>query len=218
MSATTVSLLKKFDAFEEVPDSEQEALATHFGTAAYSHGQLILGEETDPTHLFFINSGRVQIFKTFPGSVNFLTILEGGDIFGEVAFIDHGERSAGASAIGEVSVLFLTRDELEKMIETQPKTSALFLTGLMKSLTRKFRAVCRGMDMKSPENALLDLITTGQMVKVSLSNGVEYICRIKYADTRTHAPLLRVDSKGREIYLPFNQVQSISLPDSFGHF
>jgi len=210
--------LKKFSLFSNFTDEELKNILSMVEEKKFEDGEVIIDEKATSTNLYLILSGRVKIYKKLPGSINFLTILDQYDIFGEVSFLDHMARSASASAVGETKLGLLSFEAFEKFRAEYPAVATKFIFALSKELTRKFRAVSEGLDVKSTEYTIYELIVSGRQVKVSTAQGTDYICTIKYADRSNNFPLLKIDVKGQIILIPFHQVKAIILPNKFGRF
>jgi signal transduction histidine kinase len=87
--------------------------------------------EGDPgTAAFFIRSGSVDIVSQGPeGEERLLNHLGKGELFGEMALLDQTRRSASAVARGETELLVVTRDEVEVLLQREPRM-ALWMLGL----------------------------------------------------------------------------------------
>ena len=67
--------------------------------------------------LYLIVSGQIGIKTLFQdGSEIFLNVLDKGDIFGEIAAIDGGERTAGAVAMEDAQLLFVDRQLVLRLL------------------------------------------------------------------------------------------------------
>ncbi len=210
--------LKDFNIFKDFSIEELEVLSQHIEEKEYEDGEVVIDEKIPSTALYLILAGRVKIFKSEGEKISVLTILDENDIFGEVAFVDKLERSASAKTLGKTAIGRFSFEEFEKIAEENPKFCIKVLMQLMKELTRKFRSVNEGLDVKSFEQTLEDLISSGNLVKITTTGDVDYVCAVKYADRSASFPLIKVDVKGQTILIPFHQVKAIALPNKFGHF
>lgn len=186
--------------------------------ARFNSDDVILNETAPSSSLYVVLSGRVSIFKKDKASLSLLTILEAGDIFGEVSFIDSMSRSASAVAMGPTEVAMLPFENFQLLKNSNPVFAVDFLVQLMKELTRKFRAISGGVDIKSPDYTLTEIIAANQEIKVVTASDSEYVGVIKFAERTGTAPLLKIDVKGQTILIPFHQVKAIVLPNRYGKF
>jgi len=79
---------------------------------AYSDGEIIFQEGSSGDWIYTILSGKVEIYKVIGGKKVVVDILQPGDIFGEVSFVDRRPRSASAKAVEEVKLGVYDRDFL----------------------------------------------------------------------------------------------------------
>ncbi|MBI3039537.1 cyclic nucleotide-binding domain-containing protein [bacterium] len=210
--------LRDFLIFKNFGDESLSRICSLLKEATFKEGEVIVDEKTSSTSIFLIFSGRVKIFRNLPGNVSFLSVLDPNDIFGEVSFIDKMARSASASSIGECKLGVLEFESFELLKKENPLFCVDFLVEIMKELTRKFRAISDGLDVKSTDYTINELIASAQQVKISTSSGTDYLCTIKYSDRTQTFPLIKIDVKGQIIIIPFFQVKSIVLPNKYGNF
>jgi len=211
--------LKKFPFFKIFSEEELSKLSELMQIVDFKDGEMILDENEESSVICFILKGKVKIFKKEPDLVKILTYLEPTDVFGEMSFVDKQSCSASASAVGDVSLAVMTSEKFEVLKEENvDKLPSKFLIEMMKEITRKFRAVNEGLDVKSADYTLHELITSSKKIKLSTDGGTEYICVIKHADLAQHFPLLKIDVKGQIILIPFQKVKTITLTNKFGNF
>jgi uncharacterized membrane protein len=87
--------------------------------------------------LFIIQSGEIELFiKDTTGQKIVLATPSEGDMFGELAMLDYGPRTATAIALQDSDVLVLDRDDLVLLFQKKPE-AALHMLAALSSLTRK---------------------------------------------------------------------------------
>ena len=94
-------------------------------------GEKVFREEDPVTFMFVVLTGKIQI-------VTHGTVLENvgpGGIFGEMALIDDGERSASAIAIEDSEVAPIDRAAFLVLIRNEPE----FAIYVMRTLVRRIR-------------------------------------------------------------------------------
>jgi uncharacterized protein (TIGR02266 family) len=79
----------------------------------YKDGQIIFREGSAGDWLYIILSGSVEIFKTVRGEKFTLDTLGPGEVFGEIAFLGGGKRTATTQALGETTVGLIDRDSID---------------------------------------------------------------------------------------------------------
>lgn len=112
------------------PKDQQKALGR-----SYHDGEVFIREGEKDKHMFVVQSGQVEIFKTDQDRREVrLAILGSGETVGEMAMFDNAPRSASARAIGNnTRLLSLDRITLMRRIHEDP---FLMLTIFEKSSDR----------------------------------------------------------------------------------
>ena len=99
-------------------------------------GQSIFLPDDYGYQVFLVRSGRVRIYRNSPdGRELTLAIIGPGEIFGEIALLDGGGRTATALALVETHLAVLDREKFLKTIADQPETALV----LMMLLCRRLR-------------------------------------------------------------------------------
>ncbi len=101
-----------------------------------------LCKEGDPCDaVAFILSGRLEIRKTteFKGKEVVVGIYSKGSVVGELCILDGRPRATTAVALEDTTLVVLTRDNFEKLIEEHPKVGIKFLKGLLLAVSIRLR-------------------------------------------------------------------------------
>jgi len=107
----TVSLLRK------LPPEQVGLLVNDVRPEAFSDGEALFQEGDRGDRLFFIRSGRIELYQ---GGDLFKT-LESGGVLGEVALLTGVPRTVSAKAKGSASVLALGRNDFERWRKACPE-------------------------------------------------------------------------------------------------
>ena len=100
-----------------------------------SHTLFQAGDPGDS--LFIVRMGQIELFiKDTVGQKIVLHTAEPGDMFGELAMLDSGPRTATALALRDSEVLVLDRDDLILLFKRKPE-AALQMLASLSGLTRK---------------------------------------------------------------------------------
>ncbi|HET6459990.1 MAG TPA: cyclic nucleotide-binding domain-containing protein [Syntrophales bacterium] len=99
----------------------------------YQDGQIIFEEGSHGDWIYIIESGSVEISRAVEGKRTVITVLEAGDVFGEIAFLSRIPRTATARAVGETTVGLLDRT---------------FLDGEYNRLSQHFQEILKILSMK----------------------------------------------------------------------
>lgn len=87
----------------------------------YEDGQAIFVEGEPGSEMFVVLSGRVEISKQGTGLANVIATLEAGEMFGEMALVAGGKRSASALAKGEnTQVVRIDQARFVYLVSQQP--------------------------------------------------------------------------------------------------
>jgi serine/threonine-protein kinase len=102
----------------------------------FAAGSIVFNEGDPPDCAYIITYGRARVFKTVGKRRVVLRELTPGSAFGEAALFSATPRSASVEAAEPLTVLVITRDALDRELE-----SASMLAPLVRQLATTFRAV-----------------------------------------------------------------------------
>jgi len=150
--ATTVSpaVLRTVPLFASFPEEQLRTLATVVSRRSATRGSIIIAAGDPTDSLYIILSGRFKVMMSdAEGKEVILSILTGGEFFGEMGLIDDEPRSASVVAIEPCELLVLTRRDFKKCMAE----NADMAMGVMRGLVRRLREAVR----KIGSLALLDV-------------------------------------------------------------
>jgi CRP/FNR family cyclic AMP-dependent transcriptional regulator len=102
-------------------DAERKALLVLGTLRQYAPGMILLTEGEQSTHLFLLIDGCVKVTATNEdGHVALLAIRVGGDLVGELSFLDGSPRSATVTAAGPLVSRRIARQELQPFLRDHP--------------------------------------------------------------------------------------------------
>lgn len=118
-------------------------LASFVEARRFAAGEHVFSEGDPSDTLYLVAEGEVRISRHIPGlGPEALAILEQGELFGEMAWIDQKPRSADAIAhVGGCTVLAIGRELLEGTIGASTASQAEFFRALSTVLCRRLRAM-----------------------------------------------------------------------------
>jgi uncharacterized membrane protein len=123
--------------FELLNEDDRQALAEVIDQLMVPSGHTLFQAGDPGDSLFIVREGAIELFiKDTAGQKIVLTVAENGDMFGELAMLDFGPRTATAVALTQSEVLVLDRDDLMLLFQRKPEAALHMLAGLS-SLTRK---------------------------------------------------------------------------------
>lgn len=130
-------LLSDLELFEHLEDDDRIRLAEVVDLLELRSGDTLFHAGEPGDSLFIVRSGEIEIYiKDTTGQKIILTVACEGDVFGELALLDRGARTATAVSLGETQLLELDRDDLLLLIQKRP-AAALRLMAAMTHMTRK---------------------------------------------------------------------------------
>jgi ABC-type bacteriocin/lantibiotic exporter with double-glycine peptidase domain/CRP-like cAMP-binding protein len=107
-----------------MPDAVRELVEASFVPVSYGFGETIVREGEPAGSLFVIVSGSARAAKATPdGHEVPLSVLRPGDVFGELALLRGGARTATVRASGVVEALRLDRAVFDGLVRTNPAVS-----------------------------------------------------------------------------------------------
>jgi signal transduction histidine kinase len=95
----------------------------------FKQGEVIVREGAPGDSLLLVGTGKVQISKVGrQGHEEVLSVLEPNDFFGEFAILDHGPRSASATALLPSLIGEIDRSALDLLMESAPRVLPINFT------------------------------------------------------------------------------------------
>ena len=143
--AVEVSTEEKLSLLREqgLSAKELELLAKYSDEEHFKSGALIFGEGEEGHSLYIVLRGKVRISRMVPGmGEECLSILDRGEVFGEMALIDAQPRSADARAhTGGCTVFSISRKLIEEVLSMDPDAAYQFLSLLCRLLCSRLRSM-----------------------------------------------------------------------------
>ncbi|HVE64085.1 MAG TPA: Crp/Fnr family transcriptional regulator [Mycobacteriales bacterium] len=153
------ALLRSTELFASLDEDTADQLAQQMITRSYSKGQQLVHQGDAGATLFVIVDGCVSVFVTSEnGDRMTLATLGRTDVFGEIALLDEGPRSASAEAVERTTVLTLSRSAFVALLRDQP--------AVLDQLLRVMGALARRLSEQTADFVFLDL--PGRVAKVVL--------------------------------------------------
>jgi CRP-like cAMP-binding protein len=107
----------------------------------FQAGDVICEEGQPGLEMYIILSGSVLVCKQIEGQIDTVVARFGpGDSFGEFALFDQSPRSATVQAEEPTQLLIFSREDLNNMIDNDPKQAAQFMLILMDEMAERFRS------------------------------------------------------------------------------
>jgi uncharacterized membrane protein len=129
--------------FDHLDEDDRTSLANVIDELKVAEGHTLFQAGDPGDSLFIVVTGEIELFiKDTVGQKIVLHAAQPGDMFGELAMLDSGPRTATALALIDSEVLVLDRDDLMLLFQRKPET-ALHMLASLTGLTRKADALLR---------------------------------------------------------------------------
>ncbi len=132
--------LRGMDLFRHFADDQLIALARLAHNASFEHAQVLFREELEGRDLYLLREGTVHVTRKTAAGTQVLATLAPGALFGEVAYLDEGPRSATAFGVGTGSLYMMLASELEEAVREDRELAAALLWSFWQTLSEKVRA------------------------------------------------------------------------------
>jgi uncharacterized membrane protein len=124
-------MLAKNELFEQLTEDDRAQLALVVDRRELPAGATLFQAGEPGESLFVVSSGEVELFiKDTAGQKIVLTVAREGEIFGELALLDRGARTATAIALVDTELLELDRDDLLLLFQKTPEAAVRLLAAV----------------------------------------------------------------------------------------
>lgn len=115
-----VDLLGTTPLFGALDAGERRSIAQEMREAQYGPGQIVFGRGDPGRDIYFVIEGRVRLSVLTPeGRELSFAHAEAGQVFGEIAVLDGGVRTADATAVSKVVAQTLSKSALMRLVENR---------------------------------------------------------------------------------------------------
>jgi CRP/FNR family transcriptional regulator, cyclic AMP receptor protein len=116
-----VAMLSRTLLFGPLEEADKLAVAHEMREVAFDAGQSIFARGDKGREIYLVANGRVRLsVLTAEGRELSFAHAESGQVFGEIAVLDGGVRTADATAVSKVVALVLSKSAVMRLIETRP--------------------------------------------------------------------------------------------------
>lgn len=130
---TITNLWRNTPLFKNIPARHIEFLSAKMHVRHFKPDEVIFqqGDQGAGAILVMQGSARVMANKTQ------LALLGPGDFFGEIALAATDNRAADAFSVGNSTLIYFLKQDLEEWIEFEPRLGARFLMNLSSTLAQR---------------------------------------------------------------------------------
>ena len=143
-----INILREVDIFQDLSETQLERVAQICDERVCDIGAVIFKENTASDELYIIADGMVDI-RVDPSILGIpsqadpttITTLRRGQVFGEVALVDQGLRSASARcADNNTKLLVINRDDLISLCDQDFQMGYVLMRNIAADLSFKIRS------------------------------------------------------------------------------
>ncbi|MBX3022303.1 MAG: cyclic nucleotide-binding domain-containing protein [Bdellovibrionales bacterium] len=135
-----IQFLKTVPIFNELSTWQLKKVGGIVFERTYDVGELIFEEGQPGAALFLIIEGQVSVEILKEKFTAKLAVLEKGAFFGEMALLDESPRSASARVMEPTRTLALYRNDLHRLIQTDPETACQIYKALARIVGDRLRS------------------------------------------------------------------------------
>jgi CRP-like cAMP-binding protein len=139
-----VELLQRVPLFEELGADELEPVARVAVPRSYPRGVRVFHEGDSSDACYIVRSGDLRVTREHSdGRAIALATLGSGDIFGELAMLDGGTRSASVETLDDCELLALPAADMRRVIAEHGEIAAKLIMALTRRLRETNERVAR---------------------------------------------------------------------------
>jgi CRP/FNR family transcriptional regulator, cyclic AMP receptor protein len=140
-----VELLGSTPLFGTLDEAGRRAVADEMREVSFEPSQVIFARGDAGREIFLVVKGRVRLsVLTAEGRELSFAHAEPGAIFGEIAMLDGGPRSADATAVNKVTALSLSKPAMKRLVDTLPvvgEAAIRFLCSRVREADQQLEAI-----------------------------------------------------------------------------
>ena len=137
MEPTTIAgYLALSPVFAPLSDAERLDLAGRMRARRFAKNEIVFHQDDPAAHVYLIASGTVKIaLEDESGQEVVIALIRGGDVFGELALFDEGQRSATVTALADTTTFALASRDFNDVLQRNPAA----MRQLLALLARRIR-------------------------------------------------------------------------------
>jgi CRP/FNR family cyclic AMP-dependent transcriptional regulator len=126
-----VEVLSRTELFQGVDEATRHRIAERMTEEVVGKGKLVFAQDDPGDSMFVLAEGVVKLYvSSRHGGIVELVRHVPPAVFGELALLDGGPRSASAKAVERSLLLAITREELEDLLYSEKKVTEALLRSL----------------------------------------------------------------------------------------
>jgi CRP-like cAMP-binding protein len=144
MGEESQELLRRVPLFAALSDSELDRVASVAIPRSYPKGVRVFHEGDSSDACYIVRLGDLRVTREHSdGRAIALATLGPGDIFGELAMLDGGSRSASVETLSDAELLALPASDVRRVIATHGDIAAKLIVAITRRLRETNERVAR---------------------------------------------------------------------------
>ncbi len=149
-------LLRRFDLFSGLSEQDLDSLSAYTEPLTVDAGETLIEQGAAGDAAYVVTDGEFEVVKKSDVQDIVIAVREGGEVFGEMALLDHAPRTATVRATRESHVLKIGGDAFQKMLAHSPSAAMTIL----KTISQRLRQN-EGLLRQTEKMAALGTLSAG---------------------------------------------------------
>jgi CRP/FNR family transcriptional regulator len=144
LASDSVNLLERVPLFAELSADELGRIAAVAVPRSFPRGVRVFHEGDNSDACYIVRSGDLRVTREHSdGRAIALATLSAGDIFGELAMLDGGARSASVETLADSELLALPAGDMRRLLAAHPSIAVKLIVALVRRLRETNERVAR---------------------------------------------------------------------------
>lgn len=140
MAKATAPVANEIQVFEEFTDKEVLTISKFSEKKYFQRTEVVFKENSQDASLYVVLKGQLEaLAHTSDGKKISLSMIDEGEVFGELSFLDGKARSATILAVKDVELLQITRDDFENLRIQHPDIASKLIMDLARVVSLRLR-------------------------------------------------------------------------------
>ncbi len=134
-------VLRSLIVFQDLSEDELEVVQKYLQPRSFHKGDIIFEEGEPGDGIYFILAGYVSVVAglTGDGRARRLATFAEGVFFGDMAILEDQPRSATVRAEADTEVLFMAKEDFERLTQSEPAIASRMLLGIAREVSYRLR-------------------------------------------------------------------------------
>jgi len=178
-----VDLLRSVSLFADLEPEELESFSQVAVPRSFPAGTRVFHEGDRSDACYIVSAGSFRVTREHSdGRAITLATLGRGEVFGELAMLDHDVRSASAEALDDAELLALPASEVRALLARHPEISVKLVEALVRRLRAANERLSRQSFQTVPSRVAGVLLQLAEEESPRAGEGGEVTIRMNQAD------------------------------------